>query len=322
VSEPRASHRRHVAIKGLQLVLTAVVTWFIFRSIGVQVEDLGALDLDRWRPDAVLLTASCVLLLVGYGISATLWGRFVRDLGGPPIPPATAMRTFLIANLGRYLPGKVWQIAGLALLARREGVSAPVATGAAIAGQAFAIVGATIVGGAALLSVGGELRTAGYLVLLVTLAGVVVASLPRVSRRLLRLWFRLLRSEPPDGMRLGPGFTPKWVAMYTLNWVVYVVSFRVFMLAFDLPGTFLETAPAFAAAYVVGYVMVFSPAGIGIREGVLTFFLAPVTGHGAAAAISLLARIWTTAVEVVPAGALWLVHVRRAGRIPSHEEVS
>jgi hypothetical protein len=81
------------------------------------------------------------------------------------------------------------------------------------------------------------------------------------------------------------------------------------MLSFELPGTFLETAPAFAAAYVAGYVMVFSPAGLGIREGVLTLFLAPVTGQGTAAAFSLLARLWTTAVELLPAGALWLMRL-------------
>jgi hypothetical protein len=319
VSESSSPARR-IAIKGFQLALTALVTWFIFRAVGVQMADVDALDLGRWRPNALLLIVSSVLLLAGYGISAALWGRLVRDLGGPPIPATTAVRTFLVANLGRYIPGKFWQIAGLAILARKEGVSAPVATGAAIAGQAFAILGATLVGSAALLGGGQEFRTAGSLVVLAMLIGVVVASLPGVSRRLTALWFRLLRSEPPEGVRLRPGFTPRWVVLYTLNWVVYVVAFRVFVLSFGLPGTFMETAPAFAAAYVAGYVMVFSPAGIGIREGVLTFFLAPVTGHGAAAAVSILARVWTTVVEVLPAGALWLVHVRRAGRVRSGEE--
>jgi len=317
-----SSPARRAAIKGFQLALTALVTWFIFRAVGVQMEDLDTLDLPGWRPNAPLMIASSALLLAGYGISAGLWGRLVRDLGGPLIPPLAAVRTFLVANLGRYIPGKFWQIAGLAILARKEGVNAPLATGAAIAGQAFAIVGATLVGGAALLGGGQEFRTTGTLVILAMLIGVVIASFPGVSRRLIALWFRILRSEPPEGVRFGPGFTPRWVVLYTLNWVVYVVAFRVFVLSFGLPGTFMETAPAFAAAYVVGYVMVFSPAGLGIREGVLTFFLAPVTGHGAAAAISILARVWTTVVEVLPAGVLWLLHVRRAGRMHSGEDAS
>lgn len=313
----RPDRRRRAAVRGLQLAVTALVTWFIFRAVGLQLGDLDALSMTDWRPAGLLLVVASLLLLVGYAASAALWGELVRDLGGPRIPVKTATRTFLVANLGRYVPGKLWQIAGLAFLARKEGVSAPVATGAAVVGQAFALVGATLVGAVAFFQVGAEFRTMGVIVLATVAVGVIVTSVPAVSHRVMTLWFRLLRSTPPADLRLGPAFTPKWVALYALNWVVYVASFRIFLLAFGLPGTFLETAPAFAAAYVAGYVMVFSPAGIGIREGVLTLFLAPVTGQGTAAAVALLARLWTTVVEVVPAGALWLMHLRLGDRTGS-----
>jgi uncharacterized membrane protein YbhN (UPF0104 family) len=299
-----------VAVRGLQLVATGLVTWFIFRAVGVQLADLGGLELADWRPRSQLIIAASLLLLLGYGASAALWGGLVSELGGPRIPLRKAVRTFLVANLGRYVPGKVWQIAGLAFLARGEGVSAPVATGAAVVGQAFALAGATLVGVVAFFRVGEESSFVGWVLLACVAGGVGAASVPAVSRRIMGLWFRALRSTPPADLQMRPGFAPKWVTLYAINWLVYVVSFRIFMLSFGLPGTFIETAPAFAAAYVAGYVMVFSPAGIGIREGVLTFLLAPVTGQGTAAALSLLARLWTTAVELLPAGALWLMHLR------------
>lgn len=304
------SRRRSVALRILQLVLTVLVTWFIFRSVGVQLEDLEGLNAAEWRPRGGLLAAACALLLAGYGMSAALWGWMVRDLGGPRLPVGTAVRTFFIANLGRYIPGKLWQIAGLALLARRKGVSPPVAMGAAVLGQGFALVGATLVGTTAFLEAGGELRGLGTGLLLAVLTGVAVSSVPPVLRRILGLWFRLLGRDVPRGLTVGPGFAPRWIVLYTLNWSLYAIAFWVLVLAFDLPGTLLQTAPAFAAAYVVGYVAVFSPAGLGVREGILTLVLAPVTGQGTAAALSVVARLWTTVVEVVPAGALWLRHLQ------------
>ena len=36
------------------------------------------------------------------------------------MPVWTTVRVFMVANLGRYVPGKIWQIAGLAYLAKRE----------------------------------------------------------------------------------------------------------------------------------------------------------------------------------------------------------
>ena len=44
----------------------------------------------------------------------------------------------------------------------------------------------------------------------------------------------------------------------------------------------------------------FAPAGAGIREGVLIFFLGPMLGAGAAV-VAIIARLWTTAVELLPA---------------------
>jgi hypothetical protein len=69
-------------------------------------------------------------------------------------------------------------------------------------------------------------------------------------------------------------------------------------LGFDL--TLLEGVPAYPAAYVAGYVVLFAPAGAGIREGMLVVFLGPILGTGAAV-VAILARLWTTVVELLPA---------------------
>jgi uncharacterized membrane protein YbhN (UPF0104 family) len=113
-----------------------------------------------------------------------------------------------------------------------------------------------------------------------------------------------------DG-ELSPGrsLVLRWLALYTVNWIVYALAFWVFVLSFGRGGAMLEVAPAFAAAYVAGYLMIFAPAGVGVREGFLTVFLSPVFGHGSAAALAVLARLWTTSLEVVPAAGLWARHL-------------
>jgi uncharacterized membrane protein YbhN (UPF0104 family) len=69
-------------------------------------------------------------------------------------------------------------------------------------------------------------------------------------------------------------------------------------LGFDLP--ILLASSAYPAAYVTGYLALFSPAGAGIRESMLVVFLGPALGAGAAV-LALIARLWTTLVEVIPA---------------------
>ena len=260
-----------------------------------------------WTPDPWLLLVSCVLLFGGYVLSAAMWGRIVADLGGPRIPTPRAVRIFMIANLGRYVPGKVWQIAGLAVLARREGVSGGAATAAAVAGQGVAIVAASAVGVGALLVGPDAFRAWSLPVAVALVAGVGVGLLPPVFRWVTGAWFRVAREVRPDALtsRRATG----WLVLYTLNWILYAVAFWVLVLSLDLDAALVPVASSFAAAYVMGYVMIFAPAGVGVREGVLVALLTPHLGAGPSGAVAIVARLWTTVVEVGPAAAFWLRHV-------------
>jgi glycosyltransferase 2 family protein len=63
-----------------------------------------------------------------------------------------------------------------------------------------------------------------------------------------------------------------------------------------------------AAAYLVGYLFVIVPAGIGVREGAMLLLLQQAMPQaGAAIVISVLSRVWFTAAELVPLALLpWL----------------
>jgi hypothetical protein len=279
--------------------------------VGLGLDDLRTVDPALlWSPDPVLLGGSCVLLLLGYFISAGLWGRIVVDLGGPVVPVREAVRLFMIANLGRYVPGKVWQIAGLAVLARRRGVPAATATGAAVLGQGIALVAATAVGLGALLRGPEELRAWGFAAAVAMALAVALGSTPAIFRRVSALWFRLARQEVPE--TLSATHPLRWLALFFANWVLYAFSFWVLSTSFGHRADLIPVGSAFAAAYVLGYLMIFAPAGLGVREGFLVAFLTPHLGLGPSGALAVVARIWTTVVEVVPASAFWARHVATA----------
>lgn len=245
-------------------------------------------------------------LAFGYFTTGYLWGRITRDLGGPALPIATSVRLFMIANLGRYVPGKVWQIAGLAMLARDRGVPAATAGAAAVLGQGIALAAAFFIGLGSVwtLADGAAWRwIAPVGVLLMIAAGLV----PAVFRAATGLWFRIARTDPPES--LAPRHAFGWLVIGLGSWIIYAVAFWLLAVSFGLPAPPGATASAFAAAYVLGYLVVFAPAGIGVREGFLVVLLSPQLGAPAAGALALIARLWTTVIEVIPAAAFWMRHV-------------
>jgi glycosyltransferase 2 family protein len=299
-------------VRALQLALTVGVTWLIVDRLGLGLSELGSqlaqVEAADWIPDPLLLAAASLLLLAAYFVSAALWGLIVRELGGPRLPAAEAIRLFMIANLGRYLPGKIWQIAGLAALARGRGVPAGTAASAAVLGQGIALVAATGLGMGALLAGPESYRRWGQLGAAAVVVGAALLAIPGVFRRLAGRWLRLARIEAPEDLGLRHGL--RWLLLYVLNWLMYALSFWILVRSLGSTGALLPVGSAFAAAYVLGYVMVFAPAGLGPREGFLIVFLTPHLGAGPSGVIAIVSRLWTIVVELVPAAAFWLGWVR------------
>lgn len=327
---------RRWAIRVGQLLLTVAVTWFILDRVGITGADFAELGVRWLRPEPAMLGLASVVFLAALLLSAAFWGRMVRELGGPRISFPRAATVYFASNLGRYIPGKVWQLAGLAYLARREGVSTATATAAAVLVQAVSLAGATVVGAWALAATPGVAGGWGPWAAAALLLIVAVTTLPSVFDRLLAVWFRLAGrmgsagnpegGSPPEEKSAGgapgtdrrvrsPSFGIRWVALFGANWLLYAGSFWLLARSFGIDATFLALAPAFAAAYVLGYVMVFAPAGIGVREGFLVAFLQPSVGGAAAAALAVVARFWMTLLELLPALAFGSVHLLRGWRV-------
>jgi glycosyltransferase 2 family protein len=313
-SEGRRGHRFPAWLRiAVQAGLTVGVTFFLVDRLGVGVGD--ALAVGRALPDPRILPLglSFPFLLGVFFLAASFWGRMARELGASDPGAWASFRIVMVANLGRYLPGKFWPLAGLALLARREGIPASTGSAAGVLIQGFSLGGAAVVALPALwigagggrgdsvgldTSAGAGLAAAGILLVLVSLA-----SVPALTHRGLRLLFRAAGRDPAEAPRPAASFGPRWLLLHVILWCGYGVAFGLFLsgLGFDVP--LAEAAPAFTAAYLLGYVALFAPAGIGIREGFLIAFLQPSLG-GAAAAVAVLARVWMTVVELVPAGIL------------------
>ena len=294
------------------MVITVLVTWFIISRVGLDTAALRELNTDLLTPNFPLFVASSLLLMIGYAISATNWAYIVNDLGGPQIPKADAIRLFMIANLGRYIPGKIWQIAGLTALAKDRGVPPGTAVGAAVLGQGIALVAAAGLG----IGLYDVILPPGYfgLISIVLIGSVVVlATIPVSFKAGAKLWLRFKGSQtietpsPTSGLR--------WLLLYFVNWIVYALAFWMMVASFDSDISLIPVAAAFPAAYVLGYLMIFTPAGLGVREGFLIVFLSPHLGLGPSGVIAVVARLWTTLTEVVPASVFWFQHItsKRAG---------
>ncbi len=152
---------------------------------------------------------------------------------------------------------------------------------------------------------------------MIVLGGAAIGLAPPVFQAVLSAWFRLARADKPEGVRSADAI--EWLLLGLATWVAYSGAFFLLVVSLGLDAHLVPSASAFAAAYVLGYVVVFAPAGIGVREGFLVALMAPQIGAGVAGAVAVVARLWTTVIEVVPSGVFWARHVAGHAATEGHE---
>lgn len=285
-----------------QVVLIVAVTYGIVRALAPDLGKLSRADFLAWQPSALMLAISLLWLLAVYLVHCHLWRSITTTLGGVEIGLKSSLRIYFVSSLGRYIPGKLWQIAGMAVLAQKAGISPVAATAASINGQ-FAFLTSGLVYLALLLPGWGGNAP---LVAAALLLGTGVALFVLLTSRA-RHW---LAERVGPRVRAGLDALDRltwqralmlWLA-YAGTWVLLGVAFVVFTNAF-VPlqrADYLHIAGTVAAAYLFGYVAFFSVAGLGIREAVMLGLLSQVMPASAALVVSVASRVWFTAAELLP----------------------
>lgn len=221
----------------------------------------------------------------------------------------TVYTLFHLANITRYLPGRIWGVVRLLSLSHRFGLSKT-----ATASSLTLHVGIeTALGGILALSLflSKQMRDtaqivfekmSGHTVLFtLTVIGILAGLLfciPKVAsqaRQFLKTLVPLLKNE-----RLWVNI----VASHILLWMCQGLAFFLFVKSLvDVPWTdagILTTCYAFA--WIVGFLSFLTPGGLGIREGILGLLLANYMQGPQAVLVTLLCRVWILSAEIVLAG--------------------
>lgn len=178
--------RRRV-LQAAQWLLGAVVLYYAGRQIVRHWDDVRAVQVDM-DLQAVPIVAALGLVWLGFAALISAWRLTVHASGTARVRWPDAARIWAVSSLGKYLPGKVWAMAGMLVLAREAGIAGRAAAGAAIFQQVVAIGT-----GALMVAITGrnELMTrlpGGGLALAALAAGAMVLTLlPMSSRVMTRL---------------------------------------------------------------------------------------------------------------------------------------
>ena len=312
--------------RAVKLGVVLLVVWFVHGTLTRAWNELHQGQY-QWvmRPGWIVLSGGAYLAaLLPSGV---FWYFALRRLG-QDAGFGEAMRAYYIGHLGKYVPGKA------TVVVLRTGMIAGHRVHAGIAAASVFLetltwlaVGSFWAAAYLAISLRGEHVAFWGAIGLMLLAG--LPTCPPVFKRLARL-AGIGRSDAAVAEKLGRLnyriLLLGWLGM-GVGWAVMGLSFWATLRGMDLPGTdVLPELPRFTAsvalATVVGFIVIFIPAGVGVREAALVNLILPYLSNIVAepelvAWISVaLFRLVSVVSEVLISGILYVGGMRRRNVSP------
>ena len=207
--------------------------------------------------------------------------------------------------LGKYVPGKIWSMIAGVYLFSKEGIPQHIAATCILLFASLNIAAGLII--TLLFGIPAIIGFASiWLVIGLTLTILIVVS-PRILYPMINYFLRWARRPQIDaGLRTLSLY--RVLLIMVVSNVIFGVGFACLVRSFaDFPSNqTLGLVGLMAFAEVSGFLALFAPAGIGVREGILIAGLTPLIGAGAAIVISGAARVWGTALEFIVIGLGWV----------------
>lgn len=313
------------------LAITAAIFYWMLRPVARNWDDVR----DRIMavsPGRFVLAAAMFAVFL-FTFRATTW-RWILLSMGERLAVAPAARIWSISELARYLPGAIWQVLGRIYLVKPYGVSGTVTSASQLLELSIFLLANVLLALGCLVWFGikkfdGPAEQ--WLYAAMAMVPVMLFLLhPRVLYAILDRFMRLLR-KPPIPRRL----TFKELTGILLWFMAGLLwqSLAIWLLVGEPLHLQLTkwwvVAGAYALAWCAGFLAVWAPGGIGVRE--LVFMAAmqvalppavrdrfrddPAALTGFLAFLSVLLRLWATSGELLLAGITYAADV---GGAPQH----
>lgn len=233
------------------------------------------------------------------------------------VPFRAAFTLFHLANITRYLPGRIWGIVRLLSLSHRFGLSkttvgSSLTLHVGIETALGGLIGVSLIFSPKMRNTAFGMidKISGHATLLsLACIAILIGALfliPKVSTHAREF----LKTLTPPGQH-----SRLWInviAGHVLLWICQGLAFFLFVKSLA-PVAWTDAGiltACFAFAWIIGFLSFLTPGGLGIREGLLGLLLANYMPASQATLVALLCRVWMLSAEIVLAGVAFALNRR------------
>ena len=256
-----------------------------------------------------------VIAQVAYFFATVLtWQKTLLYVNGRTVTLRESLSQILVVNFGKYIPGKVWGMAARGKRLAEAGYDMAQITRASYVEQILLLLtGCALALLAAAVAFDNPLYWLGFALAILAIAlfrhgdklvGKLANIMPRAAR-LLR--FLEVRISTLSILKLSLGFVFEWLFL-SAAFIFVCTSFVSVELDTASAAVFVLSL---TAGFLAGFLALFAPGGVGVREGVGAIFLSSLVTLEEAVLLMLLFRVWVVATELLAGAVAFIIPAQR-----------
>ncbi len=249
------------------------------------------------------LLALSFIILIGthLPLAGSAWGLILEGLG-EPLGLGRAVVVMSVTQLGKYIPGKLWFTLGRMSLLKGDSIPEAKTMVSVVVEIVLSLLAALVLLGIAVVLTPRALVPDALYLAFLLMPVCILTVYPPILNRILNYALRRLK-QPVFELQLSYRQLLAITGIYLADWTLQGIgSFVLLNSFFPLSvGKLPVVLGGYAVSWMVGFLALVAPAGLGIREGIFTLILKMVMPGPVAIIFTLLTRIWMTASEALVA---------------------
>lgn len=252
-----------------------------------------------------LILAGVFILMLAQPLMGLISWLILRDLN-QNFSYFRILLIYFVSQVAKYLPGGIWAFPGRVVAYQAIGVEKPASIISMLREVSVLFLGAAVVGLLGLfrgLLIAEWVRAAIIAGVAVCIVVIGLAQLPMAWHFLSRInMFKNIDIAETEINRPSLKWLPHSLIASSAFWLITGIAFRTMAIGVTPDAaniSWLQAASIFSLAWCAGFVVIFAPAGLGIRESALSGLLVSYMPLGDALSVALIARLWWTVAEGV-----------------------
>jgi len=276
------------------IAVIAVIFYFLIRHV---VANWTKIPFDQLRFNGLYVIAAFLFLVVYFLLLTYGWSRIIGELDNK-ITYGKALYVMSTSQIAKYVPGGVWYTLGRVYLGKTLKIKEEIGMLSVIF-ETFLLMLTNLVIFLVATNFVRDRSILNPLVSILLILIILILLYPPLLNTLLNLTLRLIK-RPQVTLRAKYSNILKLSAYFFGVWICQIAGFYLLINSiYPLsPAHIPNLAIAYTLSWITGFIVLFAPAGLGIREGMMSLLLTPLLPSPLAVAMSFITRIWITVLEI------------------------